>query len=301
MSPTLRMTSRDLAGHDPDGRHAAARREAEPFRLRSRVADQRRPSPSRDRGEDRAVVDRRAPARPTTSPRYTITSPARSNTESMKAPRLLTRPVARARVPSNMSKTPPRKMTRPPASHSCPATRTAPTTVIANPIRVSASGVRPSRPMAERDRLEGLLDPRPGVVRDRHGHPANPRMARSRAANSANASAASRQMVSRPFRRRLDHACGAQAADMPRDQRLRQPDVVDQLGHGRVAGHEPAHDPEPVDVGHGLVEDAQLAQVLGRRDGRRNGAANAGSGGGQVGDSAAGPSIASTTVYINGR
>ena len=35
----------------------------------------------------------------------------------------------------------------PPGSQSCCATRTAPTTVIAKPIRVSASGVRPRRPM----------------------------------------------------------------------------------------------------------------------------------------------------------
>ena len=47
-----------------------------------------------------------------------MASPQRSKTESMNAPNLLTLPVARASVPSNMSKTPPMKTTMPPTTHS---------------------------------------------------------------------------------------------------------------------------------------------------------------------------------------
>ncbi len=65
----------------------------------------------------------------------------------MKAPSGLTLPVARASVPSNMSKTPPMKTTSPPTSHSWAARSAAPTTVIAKPMSVSPSGVRPRRPM----------------------------------------------------------------------------------------------------------------------------------------------------------
>ena len=46
----------DLAGHDPDRRHAAARREAEALRLRPRVADHDGRAEGR-RGEQRAVGD----------------------------------------------------------------------------------------------------------------------------------------------------------------------------------------------------------------------------------------------------
>src|SRR4029450_6018650 len=81
-------------------------------------------------------------------PRKTRISPALSKVESMKAPNLLVWPVARARVPSNMSKTPPTKTTMPPMTHAWTPPRTEPTAVIAKPIRVSAFGVRPSRPIA---------------------------------------------------------------------------------------------------------------------------------------------------------
>src|SRR6188508_2654822 len=76
-----------------------------------------------------------------------MASPQRSNTESMNAPNGLTLPVARASVPSNMSKAPPTKTMIPPTSHCWPARSRAPTTEIPKPMSVSPFGVRPSRPM----------------------------------------------------------------------------------------------------------------------------------------------------------
>jgi len=72
---------------------------------------------------------------------------------------------------------------------------------------------------------------------------------------------------------------------MPADQRLRQPD-----------------DPQAIDVGEGLVDDPQLAKVLGLVDDRRKGRTNTGARGGQE----ASPvgvellrGVTSTAVYIN--
>src|SRR6185312_9933147 len=80
---------------------------------------------------------------------------------------------------------------------------------------------------------------------------------------------------------RLDDAGAAEAPDVPRNERLAEPDVGDELGDGRLAVRQPAHDPEPVHVGHGLVEGTQLAQLLGLGDGRGDRAADANGGGGQ--------------------
>ena len=199
-------------------------------------------------------------------------SPARSKIESMNAPSVLTWPVARASVPSNMSKTPPTKTTRPPTSQTWTPTRTAPTTVIANPMRVSAFG-RQARagPSPSAIGSKTFLIAAAGVVGDRHrsaGQLAKPRMARSRAANSAKASSRRRQTVSRPWRARLDDAGGAQPAEVPRDERLGQARRgrsarVD----GRLAVGQAADDPQPVHVGHGLVE--RRAAGAGPRAGRR--------------------------------
>ena len=111
----------DLAGHDADGGHARAGGEAVGLRLGPRVADhdrgaqgggrQERPvgdAGGLQRGDDADVDDDLA---------------ARSKTLSMNAPSGLAWPVARASVPSNMSKTPPMKTTMPPTSHSCWLTR----------------------------------------------------------------------------------------------------------------------------------------------------------------------------------
>ena len=50
---------------------------------------------------------------------------------------------------------------------------------------------------------------------------------------------------------------------------------------GGLAVGEPAHDAQPVHVGHDLVEGAQLAQVFGLGDGRGDRAADPGGRGGQ--------------------
>ena len=88
---------------------------------------------------------------------------------------------------------------------------------------------------------------------------------------------------------------------MPGNERLGQADVGGQLGDRGRARRETAHDPEPVHVGHGLVEHAQLAQLLGLGDGGSDRAADAGSRGGQGGRSGALTAVTSTTVYINRR
>lgn len=90
---------------------------------------------------------------------------------------------------------------------------------------------------------------------------------------------------------------------MPRDERLREPDLGDELGDGRLRGREAADDPEPVDVGESLVDEAQLAQLLGLEDGVRERAADAGRRGAQgaVLRYGVAGAIGSTAVYINGR
>jgi hypothetical protein len=60
---------------------------------------------------------------------------------------------------------------------------------------------------------------------------------------------------------------------------------------------EDAHDAEPVDVGERLVDETQLAELVGLEDGVRDGGADVGAGGAQVDDSSA--AIGSTAVYIN--
>ena len=89
---------------------------------------------------------------------------------------------------------------------------------------------------------------------------------------------------------------------MPADQRLRQPDFLDQVGDRSVAAGESPDDPQPVDVGEGLVDDPQLAKVFGLVDDRRKGRANAGARGGQsVSPVGVGllRGVTSTAVYIN--
>ena len=93
---------------------------------------------------------------------------------------------------------------------------------------------------------------------------------------------------------RLDETGGPEAADVPAHERLREPDVLDQVPDRRVARREAADDPEPVDVGERLVDDAQLTQVIGLVDDRGERRANPGAGGAQA------RVLASTRIYING-
>ncbi len=99
---------------------------------------------------------------PATSPTYTRASPQRSKTLSMKAPKRLTRPVARASAPSNMSKTPPAKTTSPPASQSRLASEDGPDGGDAEPDERQAVRRQAQPAEGERDRLAELLDPAPG-------------------------------------------------------------------------------------------------------------------------------------------
>jgi hypothetical protein len=62
---------------------------------------------------------------------------------------------------------------------------------------------------------------------------------------------------------------------------------------------EDADDPEAIDVRQGLVDDAQLAQLLRLEDGVGDRAADAGAGGTQ-GRTLRGEPVGSTGVYING-
>jgi hypothetical protein len=61
---------------------------------------------------------------------------------------------------------------------------------------------------------------------------------------------------------------------VPRDERLGQPDLGDELRHRRLGGRETPDDPEPVDVRERLVDEAQLAEVVGLEDGVGDRAAN---------------------------
>ena len=49
---------------------------------------------------------------------------------------------------------------------------------------------------------------------------------------------------------------------MPADERLRQPDLLDQVRHRRVAIREALDDAKAIDVGEGLVDDPQLAELI---------------------------------------
>jgi hypothetical protein len=75
---------------------------------------------------------------------------------------------------------------------------------------------------------------------------------------------------------------------MPRHEWLRHADLRYELGDGGLARREAADDPEPVDVGKGLVNEAQLAQLVRLEDGIGDRAANVGSRGAQKGISGVG-------------
>jgi hypothetical protein len=78
-----------------------------------------------------------------------------------------------------------------------------------------------------------------------------------------------------------DQPGGAEPAHVPRHERLRQPDLRDELRDGRLAVRQAPDDPEPVDVGERLVDETQLAQLIWLEDGVGDRAANVGAGGAQ--------------------
>jgi hypothetical protein len=65
---------------------------------------------------------------------------------------------------------------------------------------------------------------------------------------------------------RGDQARGTQPAQVPAHQRLRQADVLDEIPDGGRAASEAPDDAQTVDVGERLVEQAQLAKVIGLVD-----------------------------------
>jgi hypothetical protein len=80
---------------------------------------------------------------------------------------------------------------------------------------------------------------------------------------------------------------------MPGNERLGQPDLRDELGDGRLARGQTSDDAEAVDVGQGLVDETQLAQLVGLEDGVRDRASDVGARGAQ------GESPAEATRRIN--
>src|SRR4051794_11755237 len=222
----------------------------------------------------------------------------------MNAPKGLTFPVARASVPSNMSKAPPTKTTMPPTTQSWAPRSAAPRIEIPKPMRVSPFGVRPALPMPSamgsktflmrpRDSFE-MVTGLPLARETEDGALARGELFECFLPQAADRLAA--------VAARLDHARGAEPAEMPGHERLAQADVGDQLGDGRLALGEAPDDAQAVHVGHDLVEGAQLAQVLGLGDGGCDGATDSGGGGGQgAAPGWGGVVVASTTIYINRR
>jgi hypothetical protein len=79
-----------------------------------------------------------------------------------------------------------------------------------------------------------------------------------------------------PLSSGLDDSGGPQATEMPRNERLGQPDVGDQLRDGGLALGQTTDDAQAVHVGHHLVESTQLAELFWLGDGRGDRAADPG-------------------------
>jgi hypothetical protein len=75
---------------------------------------------------------------------------------------------------------------------------------------------------------------------------------------------------------------------VPADERLRQPDFLDEISNRCVAIREALDDAEPIDVGECLVDDPEFAELVGLVDDRRDGRTDPGGRRGQGGDSSAG-------------
>ena len=97
----------------------------------------------------------------------------------------------------------------------------------------------------------------------------------------------------------LDQAGNPEAPEVPRHERLAQADTLDEVGHARLALRQALDDPQPVHVGQGLVDEPELAQLLGLIDDGREGRPDPGAGRAQVGDPET--AVGSTAVYINRR
>jgi hypothetical protein len=98
---------------------------------------------------------------------------------------------------------------------------------------------------------------------------------------------------------RRDESRAPQPANVPRDERLGQADLGDELRDRRGTGGETPDDSQAVDVGECLVDEAQVAQLVGLEDGVGEGAADPG--GRRRQGSILDRAVASTAVYINRR
>jgi hypothetical protein len=70
----------------------------------------------------------------------------------------------------------------------------------------------------------------------------------------------------------FDDSRSPEPTDVPGNERLAEPDGVDQLAHRGGALGQPSDDAKAVYVGECLVKDAQLAQIVGLIDDRGDGA-----------------------------
>src|SRR4051794_38056146 len=198
----------------------------------------------------------------------------------MNAPKGLTFPVARASVPSNMSKAPPTKTTMPPTTQSWAPRSAAPRIEIPKPMRVSPFGVRPALPMPSamgsntflmrpRDSFE-MVTGLPLARETEDGA-----LARGELFECFLAQAADRLASVAAC---LDHAGGAEPAEMPGHERLAQADVGDELGDGRLALGEAPDDAQAGHLGHYPLGRAPMAH--GPRVGGGGGGGSTGPGGG---------------------
>jgi hypothetical protein len=97
----------------------------------------------------------------------------------------------------------------------------------------------------------------------------------------------------------LDESGHAQPSNVPADERLGQPDLLDEIGHGCVTVRESLDDPEAIDVGERLVDEAELTELVRLVDNGSDGRPDSGGRGGQGFVSGGEVRVASTTVYIN--
>ena len=229
----------------------------------------------------------------------------------MNAPSFDALPVARASAPSNRSKTPPKTTSRPARSQLCEAAAMAAMIAMPKPIRVRALGVRPTLPIAT---AIGVAMPRTRARRfgrDERAHEAacsRPRRRRGRGWPRL----ARGELLERLGDEAVDGLAAAGAA--PRRARPRgaargatrraaataRPGSMSSVTVASASARR-AHDAEPVHVGEGLVDEPQLAQLVGLVDDGRDRAADAGRGGGHGEVGLRSGTVASTTVYINGR
>ena len=216
-------------------------------------------------------------------------SPQRSKTESMKAPRRDALPVARARAPSNRSKTPPNTTRMPARIQLWPAAAIAARIAIPKPIRVSAFGVRPSLAEGEGDRDGDAADAGPRLRADHRaaheaarsrsparGDPEDGGLAALELGERLRAEPTDRLAADPPGR---DEPGGAQPPDVPRDERLRQPD---RSRRARRRSPRPWARTRTIrrrfTSARALWTSAQLAQLVRLEDGVGDRAADAGAG-----------------------